>query len=45
MQMTFDQAMKMIEEGAGTHFDPVIAKVFVESWDDVKKIADDFSED
>ncbi len=42
---TFDQAMKMIEEGAGTHFDPVIAKVFVESWDDVKKIADDFSED
>ena len=42
---TFDEAMKMIEEGAGTHFDPVIAKVFVEAWDDVKKIADDFYED
>ena len=41
---TFEQAMKMIEEGAGTHFDPVIAKVFVEAWDDVKKIADDFYE-
>ena len=37
--------MKMIEEGAGTHFDPVIAKVFIEAADDVKKIADDFSED
>ena len=42
---TFEEAMKMIEEGAGTHFDPVIAKVFVEAWDDVKKIADDFYED
>lgn len=42
---TFEEAMKMIEEGAGTHFDPVIAKVFVESWDEVKKIADDFYED
>lgn len=42
---TFDQAMKLIEEGAGSHFDPVIAKVFVESRDDVKKIADDFYEE
>ena len=41
---TFEQAMKMIEEGAGSHFDPVIAKVFIESADDVRKIADDFSE-
>ncbi len=42
---TFDQAMKMIEEGAGTQFDPVIAKIFIESREDVKKIADDFYED
>ncbi len=41
---TFDQAMKMIEEGAGTQFDPVIAKIFIESREDVKKIADDFYE-
>ena len=42
---TFDQAMKMIEEGAGTQFDPVIAGIFIESREDVKKIADDFYED
>ena len=42
---TFDQAMKMIEEGAGTQFDPVIAGIFIDSREDVKKIADDFYED
>ena len=36
---TFEQAMKIIEEGAGTHFDPVIAKLFVENADRVRAIA------
>jgi len=31
--------MKIIEEGAGTHFDPVIAKLFVENADRVRAIA------
>ncbi len=36
----FDKAMDIIREGAGTQFDPLIAEVFVESADEVKKIAE-----
>lgn len=40
---TFDEAMKIIEEGIGTHFDPVIAKIFVENRDRVREIAEEHS--
>ena len=35
---SFDKAMEIITEGAGSQFDPEVAKVFVEAADDVKKI-------
>ena len=35
---TFEKAMSIIEEGAGTQFDPVVAKIFIESADEVRKI-------
>lgn len=38
---TFEEAMKIIEEGAGTHFDPVIAKLFVENRERVKEIMEE----
>ncbi|MBR6483540.1 MAG: HD domain-containing protein [Clostridiales bacterium] len=41
----FDKAMEIIKEGEGTQFDPKIAEVFIEAADEVKKIADDFSDD
>ena len=37
----FDEAMKIIEEGEGKHFDPVIAKLFVENADRVREIAEE----
>jgi HD-GYP domain-containing protein (c-di-GMP phosphodiesterase class II) len=36
---TFEQAMNIIEEGIGKHFDPVIAKIFVDHPEEVRKIA------
>ena len=41
----FDKAMEIIKEGEGTQFDPNIAEVFIAAADEVKKIADDFSEE
>ena len=38
---SFEEAMKIIEEGAGKHFDPVIANVFVENADLVREIAEE----
>lgn len=38
---SFEEAMKIIEEGAGKHFDPAIAKVFVENPERVREIADE----
>ncbi|MBR1854958.1 MAG: HD domain-containing protein [Lachnospiraceae bacterium] len=38
---TFEEALKIIEEGAGTHFDPVIAKLFVDNADRVKEILEE----
>ncbi len=37
---TFEKAMSIIEEGAGTQFDPEIAKLFVESAEDVRAITE-----
>ena len=34
----FEKAMSIIEEGAGTQFDPTLAKIFVESADEVRNI-------
>ncbi len=37
---TFEKAMSIIEEGAGTQFDPNIARLFVESADEVKIVTE-----
>ena len=42
---SFDKAMTIIREGAGSQFDPKIADVFIRAAEEVKKIADDFSDD
>ena len=36
---TFEKAMSIIEEGAGTQFDPQIAAIFVESAEEVRQIS------
>jgi HD-GYP domain-containing protein (c-di-GMP phosphodiesterase class II) len=36
---TFEKAMDIIREGAGTQFDPEIAMIFVESADEVREVA------
>ncbi|WP_050983946.1 HD-GYP domain-containing protein [Treponema sp. JC4] len=38
---SFEKAMDIIREGAGTHFDPIIADVFVNNAARVKKVFDD----
>ncbi|MCR4651028.1 MAG: hypothetical protein K5662_04665 [Lachnospiraceae bacterium] len=38
---SFEEAMKIIEDGAGKQFDPVIARVFIENADRVKEIAEE----
>ena len=35
---SFEKAMDIIKEGAGTQFDPVIAQIFIESAEEVKEI-------
>lgn len=35
---TYEQALKIIEEGAGTQFDPDIVDAFLQSQDEIKKI-------
>ena len=42
--MPFEKAMAIIKEGAGSHFDPMIVKAFVDSADEVRKIAEARSE-
>jgi response regulator RpfG family c-di-GMP phosphodiesterase len=42
--MPFDKAMDIIKEGAGSHFDPMIVNAFVDSADEVRKIAEERSE-
>ena len=34
---SFEKAMSIIEEGAGTHFDPLIAKAFMDAGEEVRK--------
>lgn len=36
--MTMDECFSIIKEGAGTHFDPIIAKVFLESRNEIISI-------
>lgn len=36
--MPFEKAMSIIKEGAGTHFDPTIVEVFVESEKEVRRV-------
>ena len=38
---TFEEAMNIISEGAGKHFDPVIAKVFIDNPDRVREITEE----
>ncbi len=37
----FDKAMGIIEESAGTHFDPLIANAFLHAKDRIKKVAEE----
>ena len=39
---SFEKAMSIIQEDAGTHFDPLVAKAFVASADEVKKVMEEF---
>ena len=38
---TFEEAMNIIKEGSGKHFDPKLVEVFVEAEDEVRKIAEE----
>ncbi len=42
---TFEKAMSIIKEDAGTHFDPVVAEVFLGAQDKVREIAEEFKDD
>ena len=41
---TFEKAMSIIREDAGTHFDPLVAEAFLGAEDRVRKIAEEFEE-
>nr|MCR5507330.1 HD domain-containing protein [Lachnospiraceae bacterium] len=41
--MPFEKAVSIIEEGAGTHFDPKIAEAFLDALDEVKEVAEHFN--
>ena len=38
----FEEAIEIIEDGAGTHFDPNIVKAFLVKKDEIRKIAENF---
>ena len=38
---TVDEAMDIVRKGMGTHFDPNIAQVFLESEAEIKRIAEE----
>ena len=40
---SFEQAMDIIRDGAGTHFDPQVAEAFLGASDRVRKVAEEFS--
>lgn len=39
--MSFEAAMQIIKEGAGTHFDPILAKLFADNADRVRVIMEE----
>jgi len=39
---TYEEAMKIITEGAGRHFDPLIVDAFVSAEEEVRKVEEDF---
>ena len=39
---TFEKAMSIIREDAGTHFDPLVAEAFIGASDQVRKVAEEF---
>mgnify|MGYP002625226321 CR=1 FL=1 len=41
---SFEQAQNIIREGAGSHFDPLVADAFLKAEDDAKKIAEAFGD-
>ena len=41
---TFEKAMSIIREDAGTHFDPLVAEAFLGAEDRVRKVAEEFEE-
>ena len=41
--MPFEKAVSIIEEGAGTHFDPKIAEAFLDALDEVREVAEHFN--
>ncbi|MBR3043678.1 MAG: HD domain-containing protein [Oscillospiraceae bacterium] len=41
---TFEEAMKIITEGSGRHFDPLIVEAFVSAEDEVRRVENEFSQ-
>ena len=41
---TFEKAMSIIKEDAGSHFDPLVAEAFLASEDEVRKVAQSFDD-
>jgi len=41
---SFEDAIKIIKEDSGTHFDPLVVKAFLSAEDEARKIAEDFEE-
>ena len=41
---SFEKAMDIIKEGAGTQFDPSIVRAFVDASDEVRKVAESFTD-
>lgn len=39
---SFEKAMSIIKEDAGTHFDPLVAEAFLSAGDEVRKVAEEF---
>ena len=40
---SYDSALSIIKEEAGTHFDPLVADAFLKSVDEVTEVADRFA--
>jgi len=41
---SFDDALSLLKEESGKHFDPILVKLFIENIDSIKAIYDDFQE-